>query len=95
MASIFFGLSLFFITNSHVLKGVQLEPVPGLCPIDNGHGPIFQKGADQFAVYLQAAVVLDKAFLLEPIHKFTYPRAGGTNHLRERCLAHLQRTLRV
>ena len=54
----------------------------GLRPPDNRHGPILQKGADKCAIYLQAAVVLDKALLLERTHKFTYPFAGGTNHLR-------------
>ena len=49
---------------------------------DNRHGPALQKGRDQFAIYLQAAVVLDEAFLLERIHEFTYPCAGSTNHLR-------------
>ena len=67
----------------------------GLRPSDNGHGPILQKGADKCAIYLQAAVVLDEAFPLKRIHKFTYPCAGGTNHLREGCLAHLQGVLRL
>jgi hypothetical protein len=49
---------------------------------DNGHGPTVQKGIDQCAIYLQAAVVLDEAFLLERTHKFTYSCAGGTDHLR-------------
>jgi hypothetical protein len=49
---------------------------------DNGHGATLQKGIDQCAIYLQAAVVLDEAFLLERTHKFTDPCAGGTNHLR-------------
>ena len=57
---------------------------------DDGHGPTLQKGSDKCAVYLQAAVVVDEALLLEPSHKFTYPCAGGTNHLRQGCLAHLQ-----
>jgi hypothetical protein len=48
---------------------------------DNGHGPTLQKGIDQCAIYFQAAVVLDEAFLLKRTHKFTYPGAGGTNHL--------------
>src|ERR1700719_3997376 len=61
----------------------------------NGQGPILQKGADKCAIYLQAAVVADEAFFLERIHKFTYPCAGGTNHLRESCLAYLQRVLRL
>jgi hypothetical protein len=39
---------------------------------------------------LQTAVVLDEAFLLGRIHKFTYLCAGGTNHLRQGCLAHFQ-----
>src|SRR4029077_6707748 len=49
---------------------------------DNGHGPTLQKATNKCAIYLQAAVVLDKALLLERTHKFTYPFAGGTNHLR-------------
>ena len=54
-----------------------------LGPPDNGHGPSLQKGADKFAIYLQAAVVADETFLLEQIHKFTYSCASGANHLRE------------
>src|SRR6202140_814134 len=70
------------------------EPhLDGLLPSDNGHGPILQKGADKCAIYLQTAVVADEAFLLERIHKFAYPCAGGTNHLREGALAHLQGVL--
>ena len=64
-----------------------------LRPPHNGHGPILQKGADKCAVYLQAAVVADEAFLLEQIHKFTDSCAGGSDHLREGCLAHLQGVL--
>jgi hypothetical protein len=67
----------------------------GLRLRDNGHGPILQKAADKCAIYLQAAVVVDETFLLEHIHKFTYPCAGGTNHLREGCLSHLQGVLRL
>jgi len=63
--------------------------------LDNGHRPTLKKAADKCAIYLQAAVVLDKALLLERTHKFTYPCAGGTNHLREGCLAHLQGVLRL
>jgi len=36
-----------------------------------------QEGYDKRAIYLQAAVVADEAHLPEPIHKFTYPCAGG------------------
>jgi len=36
-----------------------------------------QEGYDKRAIYLQAAVVADEALLPEPIHKFTYPCAGG------------------
>jgi len=60
----------------------------------NGHGSTLQEAGDQCAIYLQAAVVADEALLPEPIHKFTYPCAGGTNHLCQGCLAHLQRGLR-
>src|ERR1700732_2219812 len=67
----------------------------GLRPPDNGHGAILQKGADKCAIYLQTAVVADEALFLERIHKFTSPRAGGTHHLREGCLAHLQGDLRL
>src|SRR6202051_3271936 len=62
---------------------------------DNGHGPTLQKAADQGAIYLQTAVVADEAFLLERTHKFTDPCAGGTNHLRQSSLAHLQGVLRL
>ena len=61
----------------------------------NGHGSTLQKADDQCAIYLQAAVVADEALLPEPIHKFTYPCAGGTNHLRQGSLAHLQGILRL
>ena len=95
MASICFGLSSLFIANPQVKKGGQLNQfweahLDGLRPPDNRHGPILQKGADKCAIYLQTAVVLDEAFLLEGSHKFTYPCAGGANHLRKSCLAHLQ-----
>jgi hypothetical protein len=49
---------------------------------DNRHGSIFQKRADKCAIYLQAAVVVDEAFLLERAHEFAHPCAGGTDHLR-------------
>ena len=79
-------------------KGGQLDQfgthLDGLRFRDNRHGPILQKGADKCAIYLQATVVLDEALLLKRIHKFTYPCAGSTNHLREGCLAHLQGVLR-
>ncbi len=80
-------------------KGSSIRPSSekpiwtGLRPPDNGHRPILQKGADESAVYLQAVVVADEAFLLERIHKFAYPCAGCTNHFREGCLAHLQGVL--
>src|ERR1700730_4411886 len=93
-----FGAEFFCHANLHVQKGGELDssgkpPCPGLRPPDNGHGPILQKGADKFAIYLQAAVVTDEAFLLEQIHKFTDSCAGGSDHLREGCLAHLQGVL--
>ena len=66
----------------------------GLPLRDNGHGPTLQKGTEKFAIDLQAAVVLDESFLLERTHKFTYPGAGGTNHLRQSSLAHLQGVVR-
>ena len=80
-------------TNLRVQKGRPLDQfrearLDGLRPPDNGHRPILQKGTDECAIYLQSAVVADEAFLLERIHKFTYPCAGGANHLREGCLAH-------
>ena len=76
----------------------QLDPLrephlDGLRPSHDGHGPILQKGADKCAIYLQTAVVVDEALLLERTHKFTYPCAGGTNHLRQSSLAHLQGAL--
>src|ERR1700732_3515401 len=103
MASTSFGLSSFFITNLEVQGLVdwtkfsrKRKPIwPVLRFRDDGHGPTLQKGADKCAIYLQAAVVLDEAFLLEGIHKCTYPCAGGANHLRESCLAHLQGVLRL
>jgi hypothetical protein len=49
---------------------------------DDGHGTTLEEGEDKRAIYLQAAIVVDEAFLLEPIHKFAYPCACGTNHLR-------------
>jgi hypothetical protein len=78
----------FCHTNLHVQKGCQLNQfweahLDGLRPPDNGHRPILQKGADECAIYLQAAVVADEAFLFERIHKFAYPCAGSTNHFRE------------
>ncbi|MGA2355067.1 MAG: hypothetical protein ABSG02_11245 [Terriglobales bacterium] len=39
---------------------------------------------------MQTAVVVDEPFLLERTHKFAHPCAGGTNHLRQGSLAHLQ-----
>jgi hypothetical protein len=56
-------------------KGGQLPiaPLDDLYSPDNGHGPIEQKAADKCAIYLQTAVVMHEAFLLERIHKFTYP----------------------
>ena len=71
-------------TNLRVQESRRLDPLPldGVGPPDNGHRPILQKGAEKCAIYLQAAVVMDEAFLLERIHKFTYPSAGGANHLR-------------
>jgi hypothetical protein len=96
-ASTCFGLSSF-VTQTSTYQSWSTRTVPpldGLRPPDNGHGPILQKGADKCAIYLQTAVVADEALLLERIHKFTYPRAGGTNHLREGCLAHLQGVLRL
>src|SRR6202790_1850659 len=74
--------------------GIFMSP-RGLLFRDNGHGPALQKGIDQCAIYLQAAVVLDEAFLLERTHKFTDPCAGGTNHLRQSSLAHFQGVLRL
>jgi len=47
----------------------------------DGHGSALQEGGEQCAIDLQAAVVADKALLPESIHEFTYPSAGGTNHL--------------
>jgi hypothetical protein len=49
----------------------------------DGHRAIFQERDDLCAIYLQAPVVADQALLLELVHEFTYPRAGGTNHLRQ------------
>jgi len=91
-----FPTEFFCHTRPPRTKGSSIRPSSGkpiwtgLRPPDNGHRPILQKGADEWAVYLQAAVVADEAFLLERIHKFAYPCAGCTNHFREGCLAHLQ-----
>ena len=49
----------------------------------NGHRPTLQEADEQCAIYLQAAIVADEALLPESIHKFTYPCAGGTDHLRQ------------
>jgi hypothetical protein len=66
------------------------EPVwSGLRFGEDGHGTTLQEGDDQRAIYLQAAVVVDKALLLEYIHEFAYPCARGTNHFREGCLTYL------
>src|SRR6476661_7252107 len=73
----------------------RVPHVDGLRFRDNGHGPTLQKIADKCAIYLQATVVLNKTLLLKRTHKFTYPRAGSTNHFREGCLAHLQGVLRL
>ena len=97
-ASACFGLSSFFMASLHVpwSPGPVAEThLDGLCPSDNGHGSISQKSTDKCAIYLQTTVVVDQALLLERIHKFTYPSAGRTNHLREGCLAHLQGVLRL
>ena len=40
---------------------------------DDGHGLTLQKSTDKCAIYLQAAVIADEAFLLKSIHEFTYP----------------------
>ena len=56
---------------------------PGLRLLLNRHGSILQEANNQSAIYLQAAVVADQALLPEPAHKFAYPCAGGTNHLRQ------------
>lgn len=83
-ASICFGLSSFFITNSHCQKSDLLtngwkphgKPHIGRRSLPfrgDGHGPTLQKSTDKCAIYLQAAVVADEAFLLKCTHKFTYP----------------------
>jgi hypothetical protein len=61
----------------------------------DGHRSALQEADEQCAIYLQAAVVADKTLLPESIHKFTYPGASGTNHLRQGRLAHLQGILRL
>jgi hypothetical protein len=64
---------------------------PGLRFRGDGHGPTLQEAGDKCAIYLQAAaVVANEALLPERIHKFTYPCAGGINHLRQGSLAYLQ-----
>ena len=103
--SIFFRLSCVFKSRcchepraavaklDHFRKGTSHSA--GSCLFVNGHGPTFQKADDKCAIYLQAAVVADETLLLELIHKSTYPGAGGANHLRQGCLAHLQGSLRL
>lgn len=49
----------------------------------NGQGSTLQEGGDHCAIDLQPAVVADEAPFLEPIHKLTYPCAGGPDHLRQ------------
>lgn len=82
-ASIYVGLSSCVTHKPLRTKGLvnSGKPIWTLRPPDYGHGPLLQKGADKCAIYLQAAVVADEPFLLEPIHKFIYPFAGSTNHL--------------
>ena len=46
-----------------------------------------QQHAEQPAVDGQAAVVTDEAELLELVHEEIHPRAGGSNHLRQRFLS--------
>src|SRR6202158_659339 len=53
---------------------------PGLRFLDR-HGAILQELGEPFAIYFQASVVADQALLFEIVHEFTYPWAGGTNHL--------------
>ncbi len=62
---------------------------------DDGHRSALQEGRDQNSIDLQAAVVVDEALLLEPVHKFAYPCACGAHHFREGCLAHFQGMLRL
>src|SRR5579864_5317824 len=47
------------------------------------HRTIFQERDDLCVMYLQAPVVADHTLLLELVHEFTYPWAGGTDHLRQ------------
>lgn len=67
----------------------------GLRPPGNRHRTMLQKGADECAIYFQAAVIADEAPLFERIHKFAYPCAGSTNHFGEGCLAYLEGVLWV
>src|ERR1700676_145046 len=61
----------------------------------DGHRAIFQKRDDQRTMYLQTPVVADQPLLLEVVHEFTYSWSGGSNHLRQRRLAHLQWGVRL
>jgi hypothetical protein len=70
-------------TDSLYLFESRLLAHLGLRFSSNGHGSTLQETRDQHAIYLQAAVVANEALLLELMHKFTYPGAGGTNHFRQ------------
>ena len=50
----------------------------------DGHRAILQERGDECAIYLQPPVVVDQALPLKLVHEFTYPRARGTHHLRQR-----------
>ena len=63
-ASTCFGLSSFVTQTSTYKRGRELDQfrearLDGLPPPDNGHRPILQKGIDECAIYLQAAVIAD------------------------------------
>jgi hypothetical protein len=86
-----FAVSCFIlIVASVVLEccgSAVVVPKAGAIPLClrflDGHRAIFQERDDQFTIYLQASVVADQALPLEFVHEFTYPWAGGTNHLRQ------------
>jgi hypothetical protein len=61
----------------------KARAIPLSLRFGDGHRAIFQELDDQFAIYLQASVVADQALPLEFVHEFTYPWAGGANHLRQ------------
>jgi hypothetical protein len=61
----------------------------------DGQRTSLEEPDDPLRIYLHAAVITDQALLPESVHEFTYSWAGGTNHLRQGRLAHLQGRVRL